>query len=136
MKIYNEQIALQSQKPREVLNITTRVKAAAEKSAVREGIVLVSALHSGTAIVVNEDAPGLLDDLAEWLAGVASIRQEREHQSQQSGAGAPLQAMFLPHQVVVPITEGRLDLGASEAVLFLELDGLRPRRVVVKIVGE
>jgi secondary thiamine-phosphate synthase enzyme len=137
MKIYTEQIALQSQKPREVLNITTRVKAAAEKSAVREGIALVSSLHSTTAIIVNEDEAGLLDDLADWLADVAPVRESHRHQGRfESGAHAHFQGLLLHHQVVVPISEGRLDLGPGQAVLFVELDGLRPRRVVVKIVGE
>ena len=135
MKIYNEQIALQSQKPREVFNITTRVKAAAEKSAVREGMVLVSSLNSATAIMVNEDEPGLLEDLADWLAGVASAGEARTHEGQENGHISFRRAL-LPHQIVIPITEGRLELSAGQRVLFIELDGLRPRRVIVKVIGE
>ncbi|HTZ73709.1 MAG TPA: secondary thiamine-phosphate synthase enzyme YjbQ [Candidatus Aquilonibacter sp.] len=137
MKIYNEQIALQSQKPREVFNITTRVKAAAEKSGAREGIAVVSSLHSNTAVIVNEDEPGLLEDLAEWLQEVSPVRDNYRHLGRfDSAANVHFQGLLLHHQVVVPITEGRLDLGSGQAVLFVELDGLRPRRIVVKIVGE
>jgi thiamine phosphate synthase YjbQ (UPF0047 family) len=122
MKIYNEHVALQSQKPREVFNITTQVKAALEKSGAREGIALVSSLHSSTAIIVHEDRPGLLDHLAAWLS--------------ESLLPGEFQGALLPHQVAVPFTEGRLDLSAGQALLLLELDGLRPRRIVIKIIGE
>jgi len=137
MKIYNEQITLQSQKRREVFNITTQVKAAAEKSGAREGIVLVSSLHSNTAIIVNEDEPGLLEDLAEWLQDVSAVRENYKHSGRfDSAAHIHFQSLLLHHQVIVPISEGKLDLGTRQGVLFVELDGLRPRRIVVKIVGE
>ncbi len=137
MKIYNEQIALQSQKPREVFNITTRVKAAAEKSGTREGIAVVSSLHSNTAIIVSEDEPGLLEDLAEWLLEISPARENYKHSGRfDSAAHIHFQSLLLHHQVIVPISEGKLDLGTGQAVLFVELDGIRPRRIVVKIVGE
>jgi secondary thiamine-phosphate synthase enzyme len=137
MKIYNEQIALQSLKSREVFNITTQVKAAAEKSGLREGIAVVSSLHSHTATIVNEDDPGLLEDLLEWLAEASPERETYNHHDRlQSATHLRFQSLLLNHQVVVPFTEGRLDLGARQAVIFIELDGLRPRRIVVKILGE
>jgi secondary thiamine-phosphate synthase enzyme len=129
MKIYNEQIALQSQKPREVLNITTQVKAAIEKSGLREGVAVVSLLHANTAIVVGDESLRV-DDLASWLADssgsdpAASVRP------------AGMLGALLQHQIVVPFTEGRLDLGLKQSILFVELDGVRPRRIVVKILGE
>jgi secondary thiamine-phosphate synthase enzyme len=137
MKIYNEHIALQSQKAREVFNITTQLKAAAEKSGAREGIALVSSLHANTAIIVNEDEPGLLEDLAEWLQEISLVRENHKHLGRfESAAHVHFQSLLLHHQVVVPITEGRLELETRQAVLFVELDGLRPRRIVVKIIGE
>lgn len=137
MKIYNEQFALQSQKQRDVFNITTQVKAAAEKSGLRDGIVVVSSLHSNTAVVVNEDKPGLLDDLFEWLTEVSPPGENHRHEGQfESATHVYFQSLLLSHQAIVPFTEGRLDLGPKQAVLFVELDGLRPRRIVVKIVGE
>ena len=137
MKIYNEQIALQSQKRREVFNITTQVKAATEKSGLRDGILLVSSLHSNTAVIVNEDEPCLLDDLFEWLAEVSPLRDNYRHQGRfESAAHVHFQNLLLSHQAIVSFTEGRLDLGAKQAVFFVELDGLRPRRIVVKIIGE
>ena len=137
MKIYNEQIALQSQKQREVFNITTQVKAAAEKSAVRDGIALVSSLHSNTAVILTEDEPGLLDDLGDWLADISSAEEAYKHQGRfESGAHVYFQSLLLHHQLIVPITEGRLEIGAGQAIFFVELDGRRPRRTVVKIIGE
>jgi secondary thiamine-phosphate synthase enzyme len=137
MKIYNEQIALQSQKQREVFNITTQVKAAAEKNKLREGIVVVSSLHPNTAVIITEDELGLTEDLFEWLAEVSPAREPYKPQGRpESAAHIHFQSLLLNHQAILPVTEGRLDLGPTQAVLFVELDGLRPRRIVVKIIGE
>jgi secondary thiamine-phosphate synthase enzyme len=137
MKIYNEQIALQSQKPCEVFNITTHVKAAAEKSGLGESIATVSSLHSNIAIIVNEDEPALLEDLADWLGDVSPVRETYKHQGHfESAAHVHFQSLLLHHQVIVPFTGGRLDLGPHQAVLFIEVDGLRPRRIIVKIIGD
>ena len=136
MKIYNEHIALQSQKPREVLNLTTRAKAAAEKSGMRDGIVVVSSLHSNTGIIVTDDDPSLLHNLDVWLAEICPHREEFHRGRSESAPHIQLQSLLLHHQVVVPFTEGRLELGAQQAVFFVELDGVRPRRVVMKVVGE
>lgn len=90
MKIYNEQIALQSTKPREVVAITTQVKAAMEKSGFRDGIVLVSSLHSNTAIIVNDAEAGLLEDLDNWLTEIAPARDDYKHtQRFESNAAIP-----------------------------------------------
>jgi secondary thiamine-phosphate synthase enzyme len=137
MKIYNEQITLQSQKPREIFNITTQVKAAMEKSGFRDGIVLVSSLHSNSAVVVNDDEPGFLQDLDKWLGDLAPMRDDYNHQGRfESSAAIHLQSLLLHHQVVVSFTEGRLDLGPWQFVQFVELDGLRPKRILVKVMGE
>lgn len=137
MKIYNEHIALQSQKQRDVFNITTRVKAAAEKSGVHDAIAVISSLHSNTAVIVTEVEPDLLEDLSDWLAQISSSQNTYKHESRlESTAHVHFQSLLLHHQVVVPITEGRLEIGATQAIFFVELDGLRPRRIVVKIIGE
>ena len=81
MKIYTDAITLQSQKPRQVFNITTQVKAAMEKSGLRDGIILVSSLHPNSAVIVNDDEPGLLQDLDKWLAEIAPARDDYAHQA-------------------------------------------------------
>jgi secondary thiamine-phosphate synthase enzyme len=137
MKIYNEVITLQSQKPREIINLTTQIKAAMEKSSFRDGIAVVTALHSNSAVIVNDEEPGLLGDLDEWLAHLAPVRDDYRHTGRfESNSSAHFKALLLHHQVVVPFTEGRLDLGPWQFVLYVELDGLRPKRILVKLLGE
>jgi secondary thiamine-phosphate synthase enzyme len=137
MKIYNEQITLQSKKSRECFNITTQVKAAMEKSGFRDGIILVSSLHSNSAVIVNDPEPGLLEDIDDWLAQVAPLRDDFKHRGRfESNAAVHIQSLLMNHQALVPFTEGRLDLGPWQAVLYFDLDGLRPKRILVKVMGE
>jgi secondary thiamine-phosphate synthase enzyme len=137
MKIYNEHITLQSTQTRQVFNITSQVKAAMEKSSFRDGIILVSSLHSNSAVIVNDDEPGLLEDLEAWLTQIAPARDNFKHQGRfESSASVHFQSLLLHHQAIVAFTEGRLDLGPWQSVLFVELDGLRPKRILVKVMGE
>jgi secondary thiamine-phosphate synthase enzyme len=137
MKIYNEQLTLQTQSKREFVNITPQVKAAMEKSSFRDGIILVSVLHSNAAIIVNDDEGGLLEDLQSWLDQVAPEREDYKHRGRfESNTGIHLQSLLLHHQVIVSFSEGRLDLGPWQFVLFAELDGQRPKRITIKVMGE
>jgi secondary thiamine-phosphate synthase enzyme len=137
MKIYTDAIALQSQKSRQVFNITTQVKAALEKSGLRDGIILISSLHPNSAVIVNDDEPSLLQDLDKWLGEIAPPRDDHAHQGRfESNAAVHFQSLLLSHQVIVPFAEMSLDLGPGQFVQFVELDGLRPRRVLVKVIGE
>jgi len=137
MKIYTEVATLQTANKREFMNITTQVKAALEKSQLRDGIIVVTALHSNVAIFVNDEEPGLLEDLEEWLNQLAPEREDYKHQGRfESNTGTHLQSLLLHHQVVVPFTEGRLDLGPWQFVIFAEFDGQRPKRIVMKVMGE
>ena len=137
MKIYTDVLTFQSAKKREFINITMQVKAALEKSAFRDGLILVSVTHSNAAMIVSDDEPGLLEDLQAWLEQLAPERDDYKHRGRfESNTGIHLQSLLLHHQVVVPFTEGRLDLGPWQYVLFAELDGQRPKRVVIKAMGE
>jgi secondary thiamine-phosphate synthase enzyme len=137
MKIYNEHITLQSQKPREVFIITPQVKAAMEKSGFRDGIILVSSLHSNSAVIVNDNEPGLLEDIDAWLGQIAPVRDDFKHKGRfESNAAIHFQSLLLHHQAIVAFTEAKLDLGPWQSVLFVELDGLRPKRILVKVMGE
>ena len=137
MKIYNEQITIQSKKSREFFDLTTQVKAAMEKSSFRDGIILVSSLHSNSAVVVNDPEPGLLEDIEAWLSAAAPLRDDYNHKERfESNAGVHIQSLLMNHQAVVPFTEGRLDLGPWQAILYFDLDGLRPKRILVKVMGE
>jgi secondary thiamine-phosphate synthase enzyme len=137
MKIYTEHLTLQSEKKREFMNITPGIKAAMEKSGLRDGIILVSSLHSNAAIILSDDEPGLLDDLQVWLEQTAAEREDYKHRGRfESNTGIHLQALLLNQQVTVGFSEGRVDLGPWQFVLFAELDGQRPKRVLVKVIGE
>jgi secondary thiamine-phosphate synthase enzyme len=137
MKIYNEHVTLQSQKPREVFTLTSQVKTAMEKSGFRDGIILISSLHSNSAVIVNDDEPGLLEDLEAWLGQIAPVRDDFKHKGRfESNAAIHFQSLLLHHQAIVAFTEAKLDLGPWQSVLFVELDGLRPKRILVKVMGE
>lgn len=137
MRIYNEQITLQSKKPREFVNITPQVKAAMEKSGFSDGIILVSTLHSNSAVFVNDEEPGLLEDIEAWLDRLAPVRDDYKHKGRfESNAGIHLQSLLLNHQAVVAFTDRRLDLGPWQHVMYAELDGQRPKRILLKVMGE
>ncbi len=107
MKIYNEQITIQSSKLREIFNITSQVKAAMEKSTLRDGIILVSSLHSNSAVIVNDEEPGFLEDLDLWLCDIAPARDDFKHKGRfESNSSAHFQSLMLHHQVVVPLPKG------------------------------
>jgi len=137
MKIYSETLTVRTDKKREIFNITPQVKAALAKSAFHEGIVLVSSLHISAAVIVHEDETGLHEDLFAWIDQLAPRRDDYRHGSKfESNAGINLQTLLLHHQVMIPIAEGRLDLGPWQNVFFLELDGGRPKRYTIKVLGE
>lgn len=137
MKIYNEQITVQSKKLREFVNITPQVKAAMEKSGFSDGIILVSSLHSNSAIFVNDEEPGLLEDIEAWIDRLAPTRDDYKHKGRfESNAGIHLQSLLLNHQAVVAFTDRRLDLGPWQHIMYAELDGQRPKRILLKVMGE
>ncbi len=137
MKIYNEEITLHTEKLREFINITPSVKAAMEKSGFSDGIILVSTLHSNSAVIVNDEEPGLIEDIEAWLDKLAPLREDYKHMGRfESNAGVHLQGLLLHHQALVAFTAHRLDLGPWQHVLYAELDGQRPKRILVKVIGE
>lgn len=137
MKIYNEYITLQTAEKREFVDLTPQIKAAVEKCGFRDGIVLVSSMHSNASVIVSDNEPGFLEDLRDWLEEAAPREREYKHGHKfESSAAIHLQGLLLHHQAVVGLTEGRLDLGPWQVVLFTELDGQRPKRILVKLLGE
>ncbi len=137
MPIYNEEITLQSTKLREFFNITPNLKAAVEKSGFSDGLIVVSSLHSNSAVFVNDDEPGLLQDLEAWLDQMAPASADYKHQGRfESTSAVHLQALLLNHQAIVAFTGRRLDLGPWQFVIYADLDGQRPKRILVKVMGE
>jgi len=137
MKIHNDYMTVHTKQSREFINITPDVKFAMEKSGIRDGIILVSTLHANSAVFVNDEEPGLLQDVDEWLERLAPRRGDYKHGSQfESSAGVHLQSLLAHHQVLVPISDGKLELGPWQQVIYAELDGLRPKRILIKVLGE
>jgi secondary thiamine-phosphate synthase enzyme len=100
-------------------------------------MVLVSAMHITAGIYVNDDEPGLIEDIDKWLEAVAPQRQDyRHHQTGEDNGDSHLKALLVHHQVILPITRGTLDLGPWQRVFYAEFDGQRKKRVLVKVMGE
>jgi len=137
MRIHSDYMTVQTSEKREYLNITPNIKAAVEKSGIRDGIVLISSLHSNSALFVNDEEPGLLQDITEWADRIAPFGPDYHHSARsESNAGAHLQSLLLHHQALVTLTDGKLELGPWQSVIYAELDGQRPKRILIKILGE
>jgi len=135
MKIYTESIPLQSSKTREAVNIHSRVKAAVEKSGFREGVCVIAALSSDCALALLQPDADLLGEFDSWLNGLGS---DPHIESGALGVNLPVRipSLLLGQQLTIPLSDGRLDFGPGEAIFFIELNGVRPRRLTVKILGE
>ncbi|MCI0354977.1 MAG: secondary thiamine-phosphate synthase enzyme YjbQ [Acidobacteria bacterium] len=137
MKFHTEYLTFHTRKHREYVHITPQVEAVVGKSGVREGMVLVSAMHITAGVWVNDNENGLIADIDEWLERLAPFRKDyRHHQTGESNGDSHLKSLLVHHQVILPITAGRLDLGPWQAVFYAEFDGQRAKRVVIKVMGE
>lgn len=122
---------------KDIINITNDVLARVQKSKVKEGLCLVSAMHITAAIWVNDEEEGLKQDLMEWIEKLAPINPAyKHHRTGEDNGDAHLKRSLLNYQCVLPITKGQLDLGPWEQVFYLEFDGQRKKRVIIKILGE
>ena len=137
MKTTTEYLWFNSKSRQEFIRITDQVAAVVAKSGVQEGMVLVSAMHITAAVYVNDWEDGLIHDFQVWLEQLApSGRDYQHHQTGEDNADAHLKRTLMGHQVLLPITAGKLDLGPWEQVFYAEFDGQRRKRVVVKVMGE
>ena len=119
----------------EVIDITSEVQREVERSGVEEGIAVVYTLHTTTAIIVNENEPGLVEDVVLVLDRLVPRGAGYSHDNVDNNADAHLRAILLGNSVVVPVSNGRLELGTWQRIMFVELDGPRNRRVIVKVVS-
>jgi secondary thiamine-phosphate synthase enzyme len=121
-------------------NITPQVEAAVRKSGVLEGLVLCNAMHITASVFINDDEPGLHADYQHWLEGLAPFDASPEryahNRTGEDNADAHLKRQIMGREVVVAITDGRLDFGPWEQIFYGEFDGRRPKRVMVKVIGE
>jgi secondary thiamine-phosphate synthase enzyme len=137
MRFHTEYLTFHTRKRREYIHITPQVEAAVHKSGIREGMVLVSAMHITAAIYVNDNESGLIHDIDRWVEQLAPTRPDyQHHQTGEDNADAHLKSLLLHHEVILPVTNGRLDLGTWQRVFYAEFDGQRNKRVIVKVMGE
>jgi secondary thiamine-phosphate synthase enzyme len=136
MKSFTEYLWFNTKQRRQLINVTEELRRVVKASGVREGMCLVSAMHITAGIWVNDEEEGLKADLFDWLDRLAPVADYRHHRTGEDNGDAHLKRTVLHHQAVLPVTEGKLDLGPWEQVFYAEFDGQRKKRVVVKILGE
>ncbi len=136
MKAHTEYLWFNTARRREYINITGEVAEAVRKSGVREGMVLVSAMHITAGVYVNDAESGLIADIDEWLERLAPRADYRHHRTGEDNGDAHLKSILVHHEVIVPITAGKLDLGPWQQVYYAEFDGQRRKRLVIKVLGE
>ena len=137
MKFATEYLWFNTKKHREYINITHEVEKVVQKSGIREGMVLVSAMHITAAVYVNDAESGIIQDIDEWLQKLAPEGVNyHHHRTGEVNGDAHLKNLLMHHQVIVPITNGSLDLGPWQQIYYAEFDGQRRKRVIIKAMGE
>jgi secondary thiamine-phosphate synthase enzyme len=136
MKTWTDYLWFNTTRRREIVNITGALEERVKKSGVKEGFCLVSAMHITAAIWVNDEESGLKEDVMAWLEKLAPVGDYLHHRTGEDNADAHLKRTLIGHQAFLPVTGGRLDLGPWEQIFYMEFDGGRKKKVVVKIMGE
>lgn len=123
---------------REFVNITPYVQQALDKSGIKEGLCLVNAMHITASVFINDDEPGLHKDFEKWLEGLAPEKpySQYNHNGYEDNADAHLKRQVMGREVVVAVTDGRLDFGPWEQIFYGEFDGMRRKKIMIKIIGE
>jgi len=136
MQVFTDYLWFNTKKRQEFVRITDEVARIVQKSAVREGMALVSAMHITAGVFVNDWESGLIHDFQAWLEKLAPAGLPyKHHETGEDNADAHLKRTIMGHQVMVPITDGKLDLGPWEQIFYAEFDGQRKKRVIVKVMG-
>ncbi len=137
MKSHTEYLTFNTAKRREYINITSEIERVLSSSKVQEGFILVSAMHITAGIYINDAESGLIADIDEWADSLAPFGKDyRHHQTGEDNGDAHLKNLLIGSQVMLPITDGKLDFGPWQQVYYAEFDGRRRKKVIVKVIGE
>ncbi|MGM0532813.1 MAG: secondary thiamine-phosphate synthase enzyme YjbQ [Bacteroidota bacterium] len=138
MKSHRKELWFNTKHRRELLNITSDVEKEVRESGIQEGFVLVNAMHITASVFINDDESGLHQDFENWLEGLAPEKphDQYNHNTAEDNADAHLKRSVMGREVVVAITDGKLDFGPWEQIFYGEFDGKRRKRVLVKVIGE
>jgi secondary thiamine-phosphate synthase enzyme len=137
MKFHTEYLTFHTKTQRAYVHITPQVETILKKSGVKDGMVLVSAMHITAGVYVNDNESGLIEDIDQWLEGLAPFKANyKHHQTGEDNGDSHLKALLIHHEVIVPVTNGMLDFGTWQRIFYAEFDGQRDKRVIVKVMGE
>ena len=138
MKSYRKELVFETKKRRELINITHEVEVCLAESKINEGLLLVNAMHITASVFINDDESGLHQDFEQWLERLAPEKpySQYRHNGYEDNADAHLKRSIMGREVVVAVTNGKLDFGPWEQIFYGEFDGKRSKRVLVKIIGE
>lgn len=137
MKFHTEYLWFNTRKHREFINITDEIKNILTKSGIKEGMILVSAMHITAGVYVNDDESGIIADIDEWLEKLAPYKPHyNHHNTGETNGDSHLKSLLVGHEVIVPVTNGKLDLGPWQQIFYAEFDGQRKKRIIVKVMGE
>jgi secondary thiamine-phosphate synthase enzyme len=138
MKHFRKELQFHTEKRREFVNITPQVKSALKESGIMNGLCLVNAMHITASVFINDDERGLHSDFEKWLEHIAPEHPHSNylHNGYEDNADAHLKRQIMGREVVVAVTDGKLDFGPWEQIFYGEFDGMRSKRVLVKIIGE
>ncbi|MCL5773341.1 MAG: secondary thiamine-phosphate synthase enzyme YjbQ [Firmicutes bacterium] len=139
MKSLTEHLWFNTPNRMDYINITSKIEELVRKSGVKDGLCLVNAMHITASVFINDDENGLIHDFDEWLEGIAPhspVSRYRHNQTGEDNGDAHLKRQVMGREVVVAITNGKLDFGPWEQIFYGEFDGRRKKRVLVKIIGE
>ena len=137
MRFHTEYLKFQTKQHRQYTNITSEVDGALKKSGIREGMILVSAMHITAGVYVNDAEDGLIRDIDEWLERIAPFREDyKHHRTGETNGDSHLKSLLVHHEVIVPVTKGKMDFGPWQQIYYAEFDGQRSKRVIIKVMGE
>lgn len=136
MKTLTEYLWFETAQRRELVRLTDTVAQLVKKAGVKEGMVLVSAMHITAGVFVNDDESGLFEDIWKWLEHLAPQADYQHHKTGEDNGDAHLKSLLVHHQVIVPITKAQMDLGPWQQIFYAEFDGQRRKRVIVKVMGD
>lgn len=138
MKSYRKELVFKTPRRRELINITSDIKIALIESGIKEGLLLCNAMHITSSVFINDQEAGLQRDFEKWLETLApeNPHEQYNHNSDSNNADAHLKRTIMGREVMIAITDSRLDLGPWEEVFYGEFDGMRKKRVLIKIIGE
>ena len=137
MKFHTKYLTFNTQKHREYVNMTHEVEEALRESGIQEGMILVSAMHITAAVYVNDAESGLIQDIDDWLEHLAPYKEDyRHHRTGETNGDSHLKSLLMHHEVIVPVTKGKLDLGPWQQIYYAEFDGQRRKRLIIKVMGE